>query len=138
VNRVSGVTPGGPANRPRPAASRPASSFNVESEAAAPAIQENQPAQSVALLGMLALQETETETLQDRTARRHGIALLESLAQLQKSLLSPQSDNATEIENLALLANAMPQAVDPGLAAALTGIRLRAKIELLRRGIEIT
>jgi hypothetical protein len=138
MNRVSGITPGGIAKRPKPAASRLASGFNVESEEAAPAIQENQAAQSVALSGMLALQETETETVQDKNARRHGIDLLDTLSRLQKALLSPQEDTETDIERLAELANAMPQAAHPGLAAALADIRLRAKIELLRRGIEIT
>jgi hypothetical protein len=135
VSRVAGITPGGVPNRPKPAATGRASGFNVESEDAAPAIQENAPAQSVLLAGMLALQETETETAQDKTARRHGIALLEALSQIQKSLLSLTEASATEIETLTLLVNAMPQASNPGLAATLADIRLRAKIELLRLGI---
>ncbi len=138
VSRIPGVSPGGVASRAKPAASRLGASFNVEREDVAPTVQENLPAQSVALSGMLALQETETGNVQDRTARRHGIALLQSLLQLQRALLTPQQDNGTEIETLTSLANEMPQASDPGLASALTQIRLRAKIELLRRGIEIT
>ncbi len=138
MSRVTGITTGGIANRPKAAPSRLAPGFTVESEGAAAAVPENQPAQSVMLSGMLALQETETETVQDKNARRHGFALLDSLAQLQKSLLSPEADNAAEIETLALLASEMPQAANPGLAAALAAVRLRAKIELLRLGIEIT
>jgi hypothetical protein len=137
VTRVNGITPAGAANRPKTTATRPGPGFSVESEDAAPSVEAKQPTQGVALSGMLALQETETETVQDRTARRHGIALLETLSQLQKTLLSPQGSAETEIETLALLANEMPHAANPGLAAALADIRLRAKIELLRRGIEI-
>jgi hypothetical protein len=138
VNRVNGVTAAGAANRPKRTATRLGPGFSVESEDSAPPVQANPPVQGVALSGMLALQETETETVQDKTARRHGIALLETLSQLQKTLLSPQGNAETEIETLALLVNELPQAANPGLAAALADVRLRAKIELLRRGIEIT
>ncbi len=137
MTRVNGISAAGAANRPKKTATRLGPGFSVESDEAAPPVQANQPAQGVALSGMLALQEAETETVQDRTARRHGIALLETLSQLQKILLSAQSNAATEIESLALLTHEMPQAANPGLAAALADIRLRAKIELLRWGIEI-
>lgn len=138
MNRINGITAAGAANRPKTTATRPGPGFSVESGDPAPSVEANPPAQGVALSGMLALQETETETVQDKTARRHGIALLETLSQLQKTLLSPWANAQTEIETLASLANEMPQAASPGLAAALADIRLRAKIELLRRGIEIT
>ena len=139
MNRIPGIGTGpGIVNRPKAATSRLASSFTVDNDGPAPAVQENQPAPNVALSGMLALQEVETETVQDKTARRRGIALLEALSQLQKTLLSGLGDGETEVETLALLATETPEAADPGLALALAAIRLRAKIELLRRGIEIT
>lgn len=139
VNRVTGVGTGpGVTGRPKAAANRPASGFSVDGDDPASAIQENQPAQSVLLSGMLALQEVETGNVQDKAARRHGIALLEALSQLQKALLLGLGDSEAEVEALALLTTETPEPADPGLAAALAAIRLRAKIELLRQGIEIT
>jgi hypothetical protein len=139
MNRITGISAGAaiPGRSKATAPSLP-SGFSVEAEVAAPAVQESQPAQNVGLSGMLALQEAEAETVQDKTARRHGMAMLGRLSQLQKSLLSATADDAVEIETLASLAREMPETVNPGLTKALAAIRLRAKIELIRRGIEIT
>ena len=83
--------------------------------------------------GMLALQEVGEETVQDRLARRHGRALLTALARLQHQLLGA-ADPEDALDALASLADGLPRSTDAALAAALDGVRLRARVELARRG----
>ena len=49
-------------------------------------------AEEVGLAGLLALQEGETQSVQDRNARRHGKQLLDQLVRLQHALLGGASD----------------------------------------------
>jgi hypothetical protein len=137
VTRSIGIGIGAVAARARPAAPAAASSFNVATGGTAAPVQENQPAPAVSIAGMLALQEAEAETIQDKTARRHGLALLDALSALQQALLSPLADGEPEIAALTRLAAEIPETTDPGLSALLAPIRLRAKIELLRRGVQL-
>jgi hypothetical protein len=88
----------------------------------------------VALDAMLALQEAEVETQQDRIARRYGQAVLAALEALQRVLLAG-GDVAGALSRLHVLADGAPRAADPSLAAILDSIRLRAWVELARRGI---
>ena len=88
----------------------------------------------VALDTMLALQEAEVETEQDRIARRYGQAVLAALEALQRILLAG-GDVARAIDRLHVLADGAPRAANPALAAILDSIRLRAWVELARRGI---
>ena len=81
---------------------------------------------------MLSLQEFGSETVGDREARRHGHDMLAALAELQRALLSNGGDEQT-LERLAELAEAVPRATDPGLAAMVSAIVLRVRLELARR-----
>ncbi len=110
--------------------------FNVEpGSVPAEGAGRSQEVQPAGLTGMLALQEAEAEVAGKRNGRRHGLALLDALQDLQRDLLAPVDDQA-QISGLARLAEAIPAVTDPGLADVLAAIRLRAKIELLRRGLE--
>jgi Class II flagellar assembly regulator len=84
------------------------------------------------LLGaMLAVQEAEGDRVRNRAARRHGEAMLAELAALQRGLLGGRAEAA--LHRLAGLAEGLPEAADPGLAAALQAVALRARVELARR-----
>jgi hypothetical protein len=83
---------------------------------------------------MLTLQELGGETLADRDARRHGHDMLAALAELQRALLAG-SDDMAALRHLADLAEAVPQATDRRLAAMISAIVLRARVELARRQI---
>ncbi len=84
---------------------------------------------------MLSLQEFGGETVQDRTARRRAQDLLAGLAVLHRMLLGDPGDTET-LRRLADLAEAVPAASDPGLAAIVASIVLRARVELARRQTE--
>jgi hypothetical protein len=115
----SGVTAGFlPPDEPGPDAARSAAATS-----AAP----------VALDMLLALQQMDEPTVRDRAARRHGLALLAVLGRLQRLLLE-DGDQIAALEEIRTLADAMPEAADPDLAAALDHTVLRARIELVRRG----
>ena len=103
-----------------------------------PAVQTRAPQPVGSAGAMLALQEQAGQaaegaaTLADREARRHGQELLEALASLQQSLVA-EVDPAASLSRLAALADAAPQADDPALARILSAIRLRARLEIIRR-----
>jgi len=84
--------------------------------------------------GMLALQEREADAARDRGARRHGQSLLRELAALQRALLGDAGDAAC-LQRLAALGRATPDAADPGLAAIVRSLAVRAAVELARRGL---
>ena len=81
--------------------------------------------------GLLALQEGETETVQDRAARRHGHNLLAGLTAIQHAQLGAGLARG-DIERLAALADGIPPACDPRLRAAVAAIGLRARVELAK------
>jgi len=87
----------------------------------------------VALESLLALQQVDEPTERDHAARRHGTALLVALGRLQRALLE-DGGQAGALEQIRALAEATPAAADPGLAAAVDMVVLRARIELARRG----
>jgi hypothetical protein len=126
----------------RPTATRPAAraagssaaGFAVPPElpGASPAAPAAAPPPASSLASMLALQELGGASVADREARRHGQTMLALLAALQRALLAG-SDSATALAQLAELAAAAPHAVDPQLAALLSAIRLRVRVELARR-----
>ena len=86
---------------------------------------------------MLALQEdvdregTRSRRASDRQARRHGQDILAALAALQADLLGDAALGRS-LNRLAALLDTPAEALDPGLAAVLTSITLRARLELLR------
>lgn len=69
----------------------------------------------------------------DQVARRRARALLGGLASLQRELLGATADPAA-LQRLAGLLEG-EDGEDPALAEAMRGAALRARIELLRRGI---
>ena len=87
----------------------------------------------VTLDALLVLQQVAEPEEQDRAARRHGQALLGALGRLQRLLLGDPGE-AGALEQIRALADATPAAADPGLAAAVDMVVLRARIELARRG----
>ena len=78
------------------------------------------------------MQELGGETVADREARRHGQDMLAALAELQRALLGGD-DDAAALQRLAELAAAVPRATDPRLAALVSAIVLRVRVELARR-----
>jgi hypothetical protein len=90
------------------------------------------PAPASSLASMLTLQEMGDASVADREARRQGQTMLAVLAELQRALLVG-ADPAATLAQLADLTAAAPRAVDPQLAAVLSAIRLRVRVELARR-----
>ena len=94
---------------------------------------------TAATSAMLALQEQIgsgagcEQDLTDREARRHGQEILEALTDLQRTLLTAAAGSAQSLARLAALAEMDPTVHDPTLARVLSSIRLRARLELLRR-----
>lgn len=93
-----------------------------------------QAAASVQATGLLALQESAPAGERDARARKRGEALLRSLSDLQLGLL----DGSAAPAQLRALAALVPgeEAADPALAMALAAIRLRARVELARHGLD--
>ena len=89
-------------------------------------------APAVALSPMLALQEMGTEPAADRDALRHGNDMLAALAGIQRALLTGGHD-AMALQRLADLAETVPLAADTRLAALLSAIVVRVRVELARR-----
>jgi hypothetical protein len=133
IDRVGPPVPGRPGVRPGSGAG---SGFPLPAVAAGPdAARAEAMAMSapVVLESLLALQQVEEVTERDRAARRRGQALLVALGQLQRVLLE-NGDQAAVLGQIHALSDAMPVAADPGLAAAVDMVVLRARIELARRG----
>jgi hypothetical protein len=88
------------------------------------------PAMSPA--SMLSLQEVGGETVEDREARRHGNNMLAALGELQRALLAGGGD-AEALQRLMDLSTSVVRAKDPRLAALVSAIVVRARVELARR-----
>lgn len=86
---------------------------------------------SVSATSLLALQESESGLHQDREARRHGEAVIDELTELQRALLGA---DGPDLDRLTALVARPISASDPALAGVLRAVRLRAGIELARRG----
>jgi hypothetical protein len=91
-------------------------------------------AMPMALDALLTLQQVDEPAERDGAARRQGHALLRALGGLQRLLLEG-GDPAAALEQIRVLADATPAAANPGLAAAMELVVLRARIELARRGM---
>jgi len=130
---VRGVTGGVAAGRGRAPARGSAGGFSLGGALAGGATAA-QAAAPAAATGLLALQETAPAAERDARARKRGEALLRSLSDLQLGLLDGSADPA----RLRALAALVPgeDAADPALAAALAAIRLRARVELARHGLD--
>jgi len=90
------------------------------------------PAPAAQLSPMLALQEMHSEAVADREARRHGGEMLAALSDLQRALLTG-GDAPTTLQRLAELADSVPLAADPRLAALVSAVLVRVRVELARR-----
>lgn len=84
----------------------------------------------VALASLLAMQEAECGSQQDRHARQHADTLMQALSELHLALLG---EDGPDLDRLAELARLPVSAADPQLAMVLRAIRLRAGVELARR-----
>jgi hypothetical protein len=151
MSSIEGIGPPSPAVRPARAASPVRGGFAMPGgpgPEAAPAGAPGGPA-AVTLETMLALQAAEDATEHDRSARRHGQAMLQALNALQRALLRDgggvaagaasaggggSGEVAAALRTLGGLAEGAPLATDPALAATLAAIVLRARVELARRG----
>ena len=90
--------------------------------------------EAASLGAVLTFQEMGTETVEDREARKHGQDMLALLAALQRGLLNGV-DNPVALQQLAELAAAVPRATDRRLAAMISAIVVRVRVELARRQI---
>ena len=81
--------------------------------------------------GLLGLQESPTND--DAPARQQAGALLAELAALQRSLLGG-GDPAAVLQRLDSMLDVVPYGGSPPLLALLTAVRMRARVELARRG----
>lgn len=127
VRSVTRPAIGGVAARRRGSDGR---AFGVSAEKS-PALEGPSALPAVTMTSLLSMQEAESGLQQDREARRHGTAMVDELTGLQHALLS---DGAPDLQQLATLAARPVRAADPGLAGLLQAVRLRAGIELARRG----
>lgn len=80
---------------------------------------------------MLSLQEADPVFERDRSARRHGQAMLGALAALQRALLA-DGDTGSALTQLSRLAEELPEAADQTLARVLSAIRTRVEVEIAR------
>ncbi len=133
---LDGIGPATPAVRGPARATVRAGGFRLPDDAAeAPA--EAAATAGVMLGGMLALQEAASGAVRDREARRRGQEILAALARLQRALLEGRRD-LPGLRRLAVLAEDIPPAADPGLRQALADVTLRARVELARHDSVIT
>jgi protein-disulfide isomerase-like protein with CxxC motif len=96
-----------------------------------PAAEAAEVAATPALVGLLAVQEAESDAARNRAARRRGRELLEALSALQRAVLEGGADPAG-LARLATLAEDTPAAADPALGEVVHAIVLRARVELAR------
>lgn len=89
---------------------------------------ETQPA---SLASILMLQELGSETEADRQARRHGHDMLAALSELQRAILGA-TGGGEALERLGELAASVPLATDRRLAALISAIIVRVRVELAR------
>ncbi len=130
MTAISGFGPLGPI-RPLPRVRTAGSIFMVPEDARPEGAEAPAVFAAVGMPSLLSLQEAEVETVQDREARRHGHAMLDALAMLQRALLGGQE--ALGLEGLARLVRAAPPPTDPALAAVQRAVLVRAAVELARQ-----
>lgn len=109
-----------------------ASGFTVPDTTATAGTTAAADAAPASLASMLTLQELGGDAVADREARRHGQDLLAMLAELQRALLG-SGDDAAVLQRLAELTASVPLAGDRRLAAMISAIVVRARVELARR-----
>ncbi|MCW3475122.1 flagellar assembly protein FliX [Limobrevibacterium gyesilva] len=130
---ISGLGPAAPTGRSTGRAGAGRSGFSVPGEARSSGTAGAAATSALSLAGLLALQADDTDTVQDREARRRGRDMLDELNALQRALLGDTVD-FTGLRRLATLAADVPAALDPRLRAIVNEITVRAKVELARYG----
>jgi Class II flagellar assembly regulator len=113
---------------------RASTGFTVPAETTVSSRAAAETVPAAALASMLSLQELGGDAAEDVQARRHGHDLLAALAELQRTLLIG-GDDAAALQHLAELAASVPHAADRRLAAIVSAIIVRAKVELVRRSL---
>ncbi len=113
---------------PRRRAGQPPGGFEVPEGGDLPPAAPAAPAS--ALSGLLAMQEAAVAATGDRAAQAHAEAVMHELGVFQLELLRGRPGGAAP--RLASLARATPHTFDPGLAALLGAVRLRAEVEAAR------
>ena len=136
MSTIDGLGRPGPIRNRAQAGRGPGGGFRLLSDPARSATLEGcAAAASAAALGcMIAIQEGEPETVEDRQARRKGQELLQMLTDLQRAMLAGLEAG----DSLQLLSSAitdLPRATDPRLAGIVQAIVLRTRVELARRGL---
>jgi hypothetical protein len=133
-----------PAGRPPatngPGTAKPSSGFAalLDAAAQAEAVLRNAPAAPPQALSA-SLEDVASHRTADRQARRHGRAMLQALADLQRAILAqaPAGGEADAVLavliTLAGLASSTPEAHDPVLRLIMREIGVRAATELARR-----
>jgi hypothetical protein len=115
-----------------PGVARSAGGFTVPARAQAGRTDGTSPAVPASLGSVLTLQELGAEAVEDREARRRGRDMLALLAALQRGLLGGV-DNIAALQQLAELAASVPRPADRRLAAMISAIVVRVRVELARR-----
>ena len=92
------------------------------------------PTEPGCLGAVLTLQEMGDQTVEDRRARRHGQDMLALLAAVQRNLLTGE-DNVAVLQQLAELASSVPGTADRRLAAMISAIQVRVRVELARHQV---
>jgi hypothetical protein len=108
--------------------------FQVPAETSVSSHAATEASPAAALTSLLTLQELGGETVEDRESRRHGQTMLAVLAELQRALLTG-CDAVAALDRLADLLGAVPRATDRRLAAMVSAIVVRARVELARRRV---
>ncbi|MGE0223246.1 MAG: flagellar assembly protein FliX [Acetobacteraceae bacterium] len=88
----------------------------------------------LSLEGLLTLQGDPDPREQDRRAHGHADAMLRELGALQRAILRGEVTEET-VRQLAILADSVPAAADPQLAALIRTVVVRGRVELARRAL---
>ncbi len=116
-------------------ASRSGDGFAISADkAAGAATAASGPTEPACLGAVLTLQEMGDQTVEDRRARKHGQDMLALLAALQRCLLSGE-DAVAALQQLADLSRCVPRTTDLRLAAMMSAIQVRVRVELARRQV---
>ena len=129
--RVDGIR--GAVSVPRDGAKTSTGTFSVD-DGAMPTTQKARlsAVADIGLENMLALQAVDERAERDRSARKHGTAMIAALTNLQRAMLADE-DPASALVALTELATNEPVADDPDLDTILRAVVLRSRVEIARR-----
>jgi hypothetical protein len=113
--------------------------FAVRPEAPPPGMQGMAATGAVSplALGMLGLQEGGERERRDTAARRRAESMLDALRALQAEMLGGGAPDPARLARLAALESG-EEGMDPALREAVQAVALRARVELARRGWDIS